>query len=67
VYVPNSLSNTVDLIDPATYRVVGHFAVGREPQHVVPSWDLKTLWVNDDQSNDLVPIDPVTGRPGRPV
>jgi YVTN family beta-propeller protein len=67
VYVPNSLSGTIDLIDPATYRVVGHFTVGREPQHVVPSWDLKTLWVNDDQSNDLVPIDPLTGRPGRPV
>jgi YVTN family beta-propeller protein len=67
VYVPNSLSNTVDLIDPATYRVVGHFAVGREPQHVVPSRVLKTRWGNDDQSNDLVPIDPVTGRTGRPV
>jgi YVTN family beta-propeller protein len=67
VYVPNSLSNTVDVIDPATYTVVRHFAVGREPQHVVPSWDLKTLWVNDDHSNDLVPIDPTTGRPGKRV
>jgi len=67
VYVPNSLSNTVDVIDPATYTVVRHFAVGREPQHVVPSWDLKTLWVNDDRSNDLVPIDPTTGRPGKRV
>jgi YVTN family beta-propeller protein len=67
VYVPNSLSNTVDVIDPASYRIVAHFRVGREPQHVVPSWDLKTLWVNDDRSNDLVPIDPVTGRPGSRV
>jgi YVTN family beta-propeller protein len=67
VYVPNSLSDTVDVIDPATYRIVAHFKVGREPQHVVPSWDLKTLWVNDDHSNDLVPIDPVTGKPGGPV
>ena len=28
VYVPNSQSNTVDVIDPHTYRVVDHFAVG---------------------------------------
>ena len=29
LYVPNSESNTVDVIDPATYKVVDHFAVGR--------------------------------------
>src|ERR1700755_2622918 len=28
VYVPNSDSNTVDVIDPSTYQVVEHFAVG---------------------------------------
>lgn len=67
VYVPNSVSDTVSVIDPATMRVISRFPVGREPQHVVPSWDLRTLWVNDDQSNDLVPIDPRTGRRGRAV
>lgn len=67
VYVPNSLSNRVDVIDPRTYKVVRQFAVGHEPQHVVPSWDLKTLWVNDDLGNDLVPIDPRTGRRGKAV
>ncbi len=67
VYVPNSVSNTVQLIDPATYKVVGRFRTGREPQHVVPSWDLKTLWVNADRGNTLTPINPRTGRPGRPV
>ena len=61
VYVPDTISNRVDVIDPSTLKVVDSFPVGREPQHVVPSWDLKTLWVNDDQSNDLVPIDPLTG------
>src|SRR5229473_910282 len=45
VYVPNSGSNTVDVIDPRTFRVVNHFKVGRQPQHVTPSYDLKTLWV----------------------
>ncbi len=67
VYVPNSKSNTVDVIDPRTYRIVGHFAVGGLPQHVVPSYDLKTLWVNNDTGNSLTPIDPRTGRPGPPV
>jgi len=67
VYVPNGVADTVQVIDPRTYRVVGRFRTGREPQHVVPSWDLKTLWVNDDLGNDLIPIDPRTGRHGRAV
>src|SRR6476661_3394149 len=67
VYVPNTLSDSVQLIDPATYKVVDRFSTGREPQHVVPSWDLKTLWVNDDLGNDLIPINPRTGKAGRRV
>ena len=67
VYVPNSKDGTVDIIDPATRRVVDHFATGRLPQHVVPSWDLRRLWVTNDQSNTLTPIDPANGRHGRPV
>ena len=67
VYVPNGVADTVQVIDPATYRVVARFHTGREPQHVVPSWDLKTLWVNDDLGNDLIPIDPRTGRAGKKV
>jgi YVTN family beta-propeller protein len=67
VYVPNSQSNTVDEIDPRTYKVVRHFSVGRLPQHVVPSYDLKTLWVNNDLGNSLTPINPRNGRPGRAV
>ena len=67
VYVPNTLNDSVQLIDPRTYRVVGRFRTPREPQHVVPSWDLKTLWVNADQGNSLTPVSPVTGTAGRPV
>ena len=61
VYVPNSLSDTVDVIDPATAQVVDHFAVGVLPQHVVPSWDLKSLWVLNDLGDSLTRIDPATG------
>jgi len=67
VYVPNGKSNSVDVIDQRTYRVVKHFAVGALPQHVVPSYDLRTLWVNNNDGYTLTPIDPRTGRPGRPV
>ena len=67
VYVPNSMSDTVDVVDPATYKIVRSFRVPALPQHVVPSWDLKTLWVNDNKGNALTPIDPATGKPGRPV
>jgi YVTN family beta-propeller protein len=71
VYVPNLRSNDVYVIDPATLKVVDHFAVGRSPQHVVPSWDLQTLWVANNAEGrtdgSLTPIDPKTGKPGTEV
>jgi DNA-binding beta-propeller fold protein YncE len=66
-HVPNSGSNTVSEIDPRTYAVVRQFPVDALPQHVVPSYDLRTLWVTNDEGNSLTPIDPRTGAPGRPV
>jgi YVTN family beta-propeller protein len=67
VYVPNSLSNTVTEINPTTFQVVRTFPVGALPQHVVPSYDEKTLWVTNDDGNSLTPINPDTGLPGTPV
>lgn len=67
VYVPNTNSHTVTVIDPATYKVIETVPVGNQPQHVVPSWDLKTLWVNNDLGDSLTAIDPATGRKGRTV
>jgi DNA-binding beta-propeller fold protein YncE len=67
VYVPNSQSNTVDVISQSTAKIVAHFPVGTLPQHVTPSWDLRTLWVTNDQGNSLTPINPRTGHPGTPV
>lgn len=63
VYVPNTESASVDVIDPLTYKVVDHFSVGLQPQHIVPSYDLKTLWVLDDKGNSLTKIDPATAKP----
>lgn len=67
VYVPNTLSNTVSVIDPKTYKVIETIPVGVQPQHVVPSWDLKTLWVNNNRGHTLTPIDPATGTRGKDV
>lgn len=70
VYVPNSESDTVSVIDPGLMEVIDTFPVGQEPQHVVPSYDLKTLYVNSDMPLDagsLTPIDPNTGRPGERI
>lgn len=67
VYVPNSQSDTVDVIDQRTGRKVGHWATGQLPQHVSPAWDLRHLYVTNDQGNSLTPIDPRTGRPGKPI
>jgi DNA-binding beta-propeller fold protein YncE len=67
VYVPNSLSNTVDEIDARTYKIIRHFPVGLLPQHVTPSHDLRTLWVDNDLGNSLTPLNPRTGKPGKPI
>jgi YVTN family beta-propeller protein len=67
VYVPNSESGTVDVIDQRTFKVVEHFAVGSLPQHVVPAYDLRTLYVTNDLGNSLTPIDPQTGKAARPI
>jgi YVTN family beta-propeller protein len=71
IYVPNLKSNSVTVIDPATRTVVDEFPVGVNPQHVVPSYDLRTLWVTNNAEGrtdgSLTPIDPTTGKPGRPV
>ena len=67
LYVPNGISNTVDVIDPETYQILETFPAGAEPQHVVPSYDLKTLWVLNNQGDTLTQIDPATGKKGETV
>ncbi len=71
VYVPNVQSNDVYVIDPQTFKVIDKYKVGLNPQHVVPSWDLQTLWVTNNAERttkgSLTPIDPKTGKAGPPV
>jgi YVTN family beta-propeller protein len=67
VYVPNNGSASVSVIDPATFKVIATVPVAQSPEHVVPSWNLRTLWVNSDIGNTLTPIDAATGQFGTPV
>ncbi len=71
VYVPHVQSNDVYVIDPAIFAVVGKFKVGLNPQHVVPSWDMRTLWVANNAENtnkgSVIPVDPKTGKQGKPI
>ena len=71
VYVPNRSDNSVSVIDPETLKVLDTFKVGIDPQHIVPSWDLKTLWVANNAEGrtdgSLTPIDPLTGKPGASI
>ena len=69
IYVPEVISGEVAVIDPATLQVVDHFKAGHSPQHVIPSFDLKTLWVASSAKGhrfhgSLLPIDPKTAKPG---
>ena len=71
IYVPNLRSGDVYVVDPAAMKVVDRFKVGIGPQHIVPAWDLRTLWVTNNAEGrtdgSLTPIDPLTGKPGKPV
>jgi len=71
VYVPNLQSNDVYVIDSATLKVIDKFKVGLNPQHVVPSYDMRTLWVANNAENttrgSLTPVDPTTGKPGKAI
>ena len=71
VYVPHVTSNDVYVIDQATYKVIDKYKVGLNPQHVVPAYDLQTLWVTNNAENTtkgtLTPIDPKTGKRGKDI
>lgn len=70
-YVPNHSSNTVSVIAVATQKVVQTIKVGMGPEHIIPSWDLKTLWVannaNQTTRGSMTPIDAATGKVGPSV
>lgn len=66
LYVPESAGTGVDVIDPNAMKVIAHYRTGLDPQHVVPSYDLHTLYSTNDLANTLTPFDPRTGKPSGP-
>jgi YVTN family beta-propeller protein len=71
VYVPHIKSGDIYVIDSTTFQVVDKFKVGGNPQHVIPSWDMTTLWIAGSGERKLpgivIPIDPKTARPGKTI
>ncbi len=63
LYVPSSFGAPVTtVIDQRTRKIVRVLRTGELSQHVTPSWDLRTLYVEASYANRLVAIDPATGR-----
>jgi YVTN family beta-propeller protein len=68
LYVPNSFgAPRTTVIDQRTHRIVRVLRTGALSQHVSPSWDLRTLYVEASEANRLVAIDPRTGRVERRI
>ena len=72
VYSPNLTTGKVDVIDPETFKVIESLAAVPSPEHIVPSWDLQTLWVSGDITYSsghagVMPIDPKTGQLGKAI
>lgn len=66
VYVPHSESGDVWVIDPKTFAVVAKPRAGVEVQHVVPSYDMRTLYATDDVGDQVLPFNAATGEAGKP-
>ncbi len=62
VIVLNSRDASVSLIDQKSYAEVGRIDVGKEPHHLYPKPDGKSLIVANAMSNDLIFLDPLDGK-----
>ena len=60
VYVPNSSTNTVTVIDPLTMSVIKQLQVGRIPEHIAPAYDLSKLYIDSEGAWRLEVLDPRT-------
>ncbi|MDS4016388.1 MAG: YncE family protein [Candidatus Accumulibacter sp.] len=58
----NSGDGTISLIDTETYQVTGKATVCKEPHHLLPTPDDKSLIVACAAANQLVFFDPASGR-----
>ncbi|MEC5215433.1 YVTN family beta-propeller protein [Actimicrobium sp. GrIS 1.19] len=67
VVVLNSRDATVSLIDQDTFKEIDTFSVGKEPHHLMATPDNKSLIVASATGDQLIFLDPVTGRIQRSI
>ncbi len=67
VVVLNSRDATVQLLDQATYKSLQTIAVGKEPHHLMPTPDNKSLIVASSMGNELLFLDPKSGQVQRRI
>ncbi|MEI7711287.1 MAG: PQQ-binding-like beta-propeller repeat protein [Rhodospirillales bacterium] len=60
-FVIDSAAAAISVVDMATLQEVRRIPVLREPHHLVPSPDGKSLLVGDTAGNEMLFLDPVTG------
>jgi YVTN family beta-propeller protein len=65
VIVLNSGEATLSLIDETTRQVVATIPTGKEPHHLMATPDNASLIVANSVSNNLMFVDPKTGKPQR--
>ena len=65
LYVPDSTGKTVTVISQRTRKIIGVIKAGQLSQHVSPGYDLRRLYVTSSAANQLVAIDPRTGKKTR--
>ena len=63
VIVLNSGEATLSLIDETTRQVVATIPTGKEPHHLMATPDNASLIVANSVSNNLMFVDPKTGKP----
>lgn len=67
VYVPDSTGTHTTVIDQRSRQVVRVIRSGQLSQHVTPSYDLRTLYVDASAADRLVAINPRTARVERRI
>lgn len=67
VVVLNSRDATVQLLDQTSYKSLQTFSVGKEPHHLMPTPDNKSLIVASAVGNELIFLDPKSGQVQRRV
>lgn len=60
-FIVNSRGPSISVIDMATHKEVGRIPALREPHHIMPTPDGKSLVVGDTVGNQFIYLDPNTG------